>query len=420
MNETNKQRIAQVRSGEIPKGYITKHGYCFPTRWSIRKLRNKFTRLSRKNSINCKNVLTISAQQGLISQQEYYNYSYASENTQGYSLLKRGDYAYNKSYSDGYFLGAIKRLDKYDQGVVSPLYICFSPNADTNSDYYSQYFEAGVFNREIYSIAQEGARNHGLLNVAVEEFFDGYILCPPNDEQQKIAEILAQCDRVIALKQKLLEEKRKQKKWLMQKLFMTPKSNWHTYKLRNCGKWFGGGTPDKNNAEYWSGDIKWVSSQEVKERQITGTTYMITKKAVQESASNMAPPYSLLVVTRSGILKRRLPVAFISEAMAINQDVKALVPNDGIYYYYLLSFLEYKEMDILSAFVKTGTTVQSLMFSEFLDMEVPIPRYSEQVAISDIFSTANREITLLEQELVAWKEKKKGLAQLLLTGLVRV
>ena len=89
-------------------------------------LSDKFQRVTDKNSIGNTNVLTNSAQHGLINQFEYYNHQYASENTAGYAFLHKGDFAYNKSYSDGYPWGATKRLERYDSGIVSPRYICFS------------------------------------------------------------------------------------------------------------------------------------------------------------------------------------------------------------------------------------------------------------------------------------------------------
>lgn len=90
--------------------------------------------------------------------------------------------------------------------------------------------------------------------------------------------------------------------------------------------------------------------------------------------------------TRSGILKHSIPVAYISEDMAINQDIKALIPKEGIDYYYLLSYLKYKEKELVSAYVKTGTTVESIIMNLFLKLEVPFPSYEEQIRISKVWN----------------------------------
>ncbi|MPM68129.1 hypothetical protein SDC9_115060 [bioreactor metagenome] len=212
MNPEIRKRIELVRRGEVPEGYNAELGYVSPENWHHVHLNDKFFRLTIKNKTNCTNVLTISAQQGLISQSDFYDKEIASEDKSSYFILHKGDFAYNKSYSVGYPYGAIKRLEKYEEGIVSPLYICFSPKENTNADYYAQYFEAGIYNHEIYRIAQEGARNHGLLNIAVDDFCSGMLLCPSDIEQQKIAEILSCCDKIVALKKQLAEQKRQQKK----------------------------------------------------------------------------------------------------------------------------------------------------------------------------------------------------------------
>ena len=163
-----KQRIEQIRQGEIPKGYQwTKAGIC-PQTWHITRFQNLFTRINRRNTIGSTNVLTISAQHGLIRQEEFFSKSIASIDKSNYYLLYKGDFAYNKSYSNGYPFGAIKQLELYDCGIVSPLYICFTPTkANPCPAFYRQYFQAGKMNREIQAYAQEGARNHGLLNISV-------------------------------------------------------------------------------------------------------------------------------------------------------------------------------------------------------------------------------------------------------------
>lgn len=92
----------------------------FTDEWNIVSLGSVFDRVTEKNTENCMNVLTISAQNGLVNQEDYFNKSVSSKDLSGYYLLSKGDFAYNKSYSSGYPMGAIKRLNNYDKGVVSP------------------------------------------------------------------------------------------------------------------------------------------------------------------------------------------------------------------------------------------------------------------------------------------------------------
>lgn len=117
--------------------------------------------------------------------------------------MHNGDFAYNKSYSNGYPYGAIKKLTRYNKGVVSPLYICFSPTEENKCpDYYEHYFEAGYLNKEIKAFAQEGARNHGLLNIAVDELSSILILFHHLFLNNKKFPIFSPQDKVIELKRK--------------------------------------------------------------------------------------------------------------------------------------------------------------------------------------------------------------------------
>ena len=196
------------------------NGNDFPE-WEEKKLGQVFDRVKTKNAEDNKNVLTISAQHGLINQEDFFNKSVSAENVTGYYLLHKGDFAYNKSYSKGYPMGAIKRLTKYDKGVVSTLYICFKIIDGSSEEYFEQYFNSGYLNRELHKIAQEGARNHGLLNMSVVEFFNDVIVPRPTKaEQIKIVNFLISFDKKLALATKQLEQARLFKKGLLQQMFV--------------------------------------------------------------------------------------------------------------------------------------------------------------------------------------------------------
>jgi type I restriction enzyme S subunit len=141
-------------------------GSDFPD-WEDKKLKDIATRVTRKNKEDNKNVLTISAQQGLINQEEFFNKSVSAKDVRNYYLIHEGEFAYNKSYSNGYPMGAIKCLNRYKKGVVSTLYICFKFQDGNVNSFFEQYFESGLQNQEIEKVAQEGARNHGLLNIGL-------------------------------------------------------------------------------------------------------------------------------------------------------------------------------------------------------------------------------------------------------------
>ena len=137
----------------------------------------------------------------------------------GYYLLRNGEYAYNKSYSVGYDFGSIKRLDRYPMGALSTLYICFALKKH-DTDFIKVYFDSLKWYKEIYMISAEGARNHGLLNVPTDEFFATKHYLPENTtEQRKIADFLIALDRRIDAQQSLVDNLKKYKRGVMQRIF---------------------------------------------------------------------------------------------------------------------------------------------------------------------------------------------------------
>ena len=405
MTEIIKQRIEQIRRGEIPDGYKKTKVGIVPVEWKETHFKNMFSRLLRRNTEKNNNVLTISAQHGLINQEDFFNKPIASEDKTNYFLLNKGEFAYNKSYSNGYPFGAIKRLEMYEKGIVSPLYICFFAREENKCpDFYVHYFEAGKMNKEIQAVAQEGARNHGLLNISVDDFFNSYLIVPQYVEQEKIAEILSAHDRIIELKLKLIEEKRRQKKYLMQQLLTGKKrlpgfnGLWKNTKLKLLAE------IDTGNAD------------------------------TQDKVDNGKYPFYV----RSETIERIDTYAYEGEAI--------LIPGDGkigdIYHYTNGKFnfhpRVYKISDFkdcvgkyiyfyLSLFFKrramkltAKATVDSIRREMLTEMNINMPPFEEQKAIAKILSTADKEIELLQQDLEQEKQKKKALMQLLLTGIVRV
>ena len=164
--------------------------------------------------------LTISAQYGLVDQVSFFNKTVASKDMSGYYLLKNGEFAYNKSYSNDYPWGAIKRLDLYDMGCLSTLYICFKTNDNiVNSNYLVHYFESSKWHKQVADIAGEGARNHGLLNIVVNDFFNTKHAVPTIENQIKIAGFLDLIEKRIQTQIKIIDTLSSQKKQIRNLIF---------------------------------------------------------------------------------------------------------------------------------------------------------------------------------------------------------
>ena len=420
MNKTIKNTIEKIRRGEVPEGYKKTVIGIVPQSWQTVQFKALFSRISRKNEEGNTNVLTISAQHGLINQEEFFNKSVASEDKSNYYLLHRGDFAYNKSYSNGYPFGALKQLTRYEKGVVSPLYICFSKTEENQYPlFYSHYFEGGLMNHEIHAFAQEGARNHGLLNISVDDFFNSIILLPPFAEQEKIADILTASDNVIALKEKRIVEKQRQKKYLMQQLLSGRErlagfsGEWESVKLGEILK--ERKKYSKKDQEYphvtlSTGGIYLKSSRydrdhlvksEEKEYKITHLNDICYNPANLKfgviclnkfGSAIFSPIYATLEINTN------MSVIFISQLLTRPDFINAA--------------LKYEEGTVYERMaVKT---------SDFLRLEVKLPGYKEQEAIAAILSLADDEIELLQKDLALEKRKKKALMKLLLTGAVQV
>lgn len=189
--------------------------------WQKCSLKSFTKRVTRKNVGQVsKRPLTISAQYGLIDQSEFFDRQIASKDMSGYYLLKNGEFAYNKSYSNDYPWGAVKRLDKYECGALSTLYICFNlVNSIVNSDFISHYFETNKWHKGVSDIAGEGARNHGLLNMSVEDYFLTKHYLPSLIEQEKISHFLNLISNRIETQSKIIEDLELVKKGIYNHIF---------------------------------------------------------------------------------------------------------------------------------------------------------------------------------------------------------
>jgi type I restriction enzyme S subunit len=174
----------------------------FDDPWEQRKLGEIVKRVTRKNkNFQSDLPLTISAQFGLVDQRTFFDKQVASKNMENYFLVKNGEFAYNKSYSNNYPWGTIKRLDLYPEGALSTLYIVFKP-IKVVSNFLVAYYESSDWYKGVSVRAAEGARNHGLLNISPNDFFDTSLMIPRGKlEQEKIGSLLKRVDQLIAANQ---------------------------------------------------------------------------------------------------------------------------------------------------------------------------------------------------------------------------
>ena len=378
----------------------------FDEPWRAERLSDFADRVTRKNSKNETDLpLTISSKDGLVDQVSYFNKTVASKDMSGYYLLKNGEFAYNKSYSVGYDFGSIKRLDRYPMGALSTLYICFALKRH-ESDFIKAYFDSLKWYREIYMISAEGARNHGLLNVPTEEFFDTKHYLPENtDEQRKIADFLIALDRRIETQQSLVDNLKKYKRGLLMHYFSDDRTQqWTHYSISQIGKVITGSTPPTNDRSNYDGDLLFCSPGDVgEEKYISSTEKRVSLKGF--ALGRPLPPNSV-IVTCIGLIGK---LGIATTGMITNQQINALVVSEGfdhefIYYAFENFFPEYRSKVSMQ-------TLPILSKSEFEKLIIKAPILDVQLKISSHLASMDRRIEHTQKELKLLFEQRRGIIQ---------
>ena len=345
MADNNENKVLNVPPLRFPE---------FVDEWEEYMLSDFVERVKRKNKNNlCKLPLTISAQYGLVDQISFFNKVIASENMSNYYLLHKGDFAYNKSYSSEYPWGAIKRLDRYEQGTLSSLYICFKPYSHVSSDFLTHYFETSKWHQGISEIAVEGARNHGLLNVGIQDFFETMHCLPQNLlEQEKIAKFLNLIEERIATQNKIIEDLKKLKSAISKQAFAQKPNGWNRLDtLFSKGK--AGGTPTSTNKEYYNGEIPFLSINDITKqgKYVRYTENHLSRSGLENSSAWVVPEYSLIISMYASVglvTINEVPITTSQAMFAMQLRDKDLLD----YLYYYLSYFKYRH---IHKYLETGT-----------------------------------------------------------------
>lgn len=239
---------------------------------------------------------------------------------------------------------------------------------------------------------------------------DFEIPVPPLEIQQEIARILDKFTQLEAELEAELEARRKQYAYYLEKLGEKLRTKFSTASLGDVGDWVGGNTPSKSDPKYWeNGEILWVSSKDMKASSITDTKFRVTDRAISEGPARLIPKHSVLVVTRSSILERTLPVATLAMEATINQDIKAILPSEDFDHRYIYFAIKWSSDEILRTIRKSGGSVTSLDTKKLKDFKIPAPPLEDQrriVAILDKFDALVNDIsTGLPAEIAARRKQ---------------
>jgi len=272
------------------------------------------------------------------------------------------------------------------------------------------------------------ATHNAQLNINLEKLRPYLLPVPPLPEQRAIASALSDVDALLGGLDRLIAKKRDLKQAAMQQLLTGQTrlpgfgGEWEVRRLGEVGSWKGGMTPSMQNPAFWiNGNVPWISSGDVKALQLRATASAVTLRAVEQGATALIPARAIVIVTRSGILRRYLPVAITASPMAVNQDIKALTPGSNVSGLFLLYALLANGDRILARCMKSGTTVESIEFRWLKDYAIRLPReLSEQIAIAAALSDMDAEIDALEARREKTRDLKQAMMQELLTGRTRL
>ena len=385
-------------------------------------------RVTRKNqNLESTLPLTISAQYGLIDQNEFFDKRIASKDVSGYYLLKKGEFAYNKSYSSDAPWGAVKRLDRYENGVLSTLYIVFDLiNKDkTDSDFIVSYYDTDRWYKEVQAIAAEGARNHGLLNISPNDFFETELIIPKSFfEQQAIGAYFKNLDRLITLHQRKLEKLHNIKKSMLEKIF--PKNGSNFPEIRFKG--FTDAWEQRRFSELT--EIRSASRVHKEEWQTSGVPFYRSSDIMaalngtkNEKAYISAELYEKLssvsgklekgdvLVTGGGSVGKPYIVPNNEPLYTKDADLLWIKNNNNLDPYYIYSFFFSPSfMDYLSSVSHVGT-IAHYTITQLGETPITLPNVSEQQRIGTYFRNLDRLITLHQRKLEKLKNIKKSMLE---------
>lgn len=394
--------------------------------WEQRKLGDLVDRVTRKNQDLVSELpLTISAQYGLIDQNEFFDKRVASKDVSGYYLIENGEFAYNKSTSTDAPWGAIKRLDRYENGVLSTLYIIFGikENNPVDSDFLVSYYSTNLWHKGIHEIAAEGARNHGLLNIAPADFFETKLMIPQDiEEQKKIGKYFEELERLITLHQRKCDEVKTLKKYMLQKMFPQNEQKvpeirfegfteaWEQRKLEDYLEV----SSEKNRDELLgkedvlsvSGEVGIVNQIEFQGRSFAGVS--VANYGIVE-VGDVVYTKSPLKSNPYGIIKTNKGKTGIVSTLYAVYKPKKNVDSEFVQIYFESDFRMNSYMHPL---VNKGAK-NDMKVSDANALKGPVffPKIEEQIVISQYFNSLDHLITLHQQKCEELKKIKKFMLQ---------
>ena len=333
------------------------------------------------------------------------------------SILREGDVIFADTAEDETAGKCVELRKLPKEPTISGLHtIPARPRFPFGTGYLGHYLNSDAYHRQLLPLMQ-GIK---VISVSKAALQDTQVRFPGLSEQSAIGAALNEIDSLITLHQRKYDKLVILKKSMLEKMF--PKDGesvpeirfagftdpWEQRKLSEVATFGGGHTPPMADPDnYEDGYVLWVTSQDVKSNYLDRTTTQITEKGAKELT--LYPAGSLVMVTRSGILRHTLPVAELRKPSTVNQDIRVILPQGECCGEWLLQFFISHNKELLLEFGKTGTTVESVDFGKIKDMLLYMPSTVEQQQIGDFFAKLDSLITLHQRKLELLRNIKKSL-----------
>ena len=388
----------------------------FSDAWEQRKLGELVDRVVRKNTNNESTLpLTISAQYGLVDQITYFNNRVASRDVSNYYLVLNGEFAYNKSTSDGYPFGAVKRLDLYEKGVLSTLYIVFAPKKEQqiDSDYLTVFFDTDRWHKGVAERAAEGARNHGLLNISAEDFFD-IDLSVPKDivEQKQIGAFIRQLDNLITLHQReCISFTGRADRLILTTNKKRTTSSWEQRKLGDVGETYTG-LSGKTKADFGHGQARFVTYMNVFSNPISNPE--MTEPIEIDPKQNEVEVGDVFFTTSSETPEEVGMSSVLLEKRGkiyLNSFCFGFRPTEKIDSYYLAYMLRSESAREKIILLAQGISRYNISKNKVMEIAVSLPSLDEQKLIGQYFRQLDNLITLHQRKFEKLTNVKKSMLE---------
>ena len=419
------------KAEKIPEGYRVTEAGILPVDWQVKRLSEVATELTERAGQDKYETVSISAGVGFVNQAEKFGKELSGKQYEKYIVLHQGDFSYNKGNSKTFPQGCIYRLNDRETAAVPNVFESFRIE-DQDADYYEQLFLSGFLNKQLYSKINRGVRDDGLLNLTGKDFYSCMVPVPPIAEQKKIAEILAQCDKVVELYQCKIDELKKLKKACLNMVFpekgsMMPqirfpgfKGPWKKYQLGEISTFITKGTTPTTYGFSWQNDgIPFFRNDCIRNNIFVYGDFSYISEGANEALQRSEIQGNDILIAITGDIGK---VGIVPESIKkanINQHI-ARIRTKSIEPYFVYQYLASDVIQNDYKKIKTGISMPQLSLEQIRETTISVPSTAEQRRIAAFLKEFDNLISLDQQTLGQWKQKKKFLMQTLLTGIVRI